>query len=105
MRTLTFALDFDGTLAADPDLFQEFLRLLRSNGHHAVLVTQRTPEFRRDVEALIQGWDLPVVYAGGEYEARSRAEGRVQPGHLERRQPGLGGPGPNLRRRVGAPLS
>lgn len=62
---LTFALDFDGTFAAAPELFREFAALIRKNGHQVIMVTQRCAKFADDIAAVVQDPELPVLYANG----------------------------------------
>lgn len=62
---MVFAIDFDGTFAAAPDLFRAFALAARAAGHRCVLVTQRTVEHRAAVDAVV-GDALPIVFAGGQ---------------------------------------
>lgn len=64
---LTFAIDFDGTLARDLALFGRLIRMLHQAGHVAVLVTGRsdmTPH-AAEVRAVMAGLpEIPLVFAG-----------------------------------------
>jgi hypothetical protein len=63
-KKLLFGIDFDGTFGADPALFHAFVQMIHSRGHEAVLVTQRTEEWRAAVEEAVQNC-IPIVFAGG----------------------------------------
>ena len=41
---LTIALDYDGTVTADPDLWKIFLKQAKSRRHRVAIVTMRYPE-------------------------------------------------------------
>lgn len=49
---MTFALDYDGTYTADPELWDTFVKLARERGHKFLCVTQRrnTEENREAVK-------------------------------------------------------
>jgi hypothetical protein len=71
---MLFALDFDGTFDQDPELFRQFVRLLRQRGHSAVCVTSRFEGFGDEVERAVG--DIPVVYAGTRWKRQAaRAAG------------------------------
>lgn len=66
---LTFALDFDDTLTADPVLWLDFVVRARSLGHKVMIVTCRmdTEENRDVVGSFLDDWGIgrletPVVY-------------------------------------------
>ena len=40
---MIFALDFDGTYTADPELWDQWVRLCRRRGHRVYVVTMRYP--------------------------------------------------------------
>lgn len=71
---MIFGIDFDGTFAADPDLFRGFVAALRARGHEAVLVTGRSdePPWGDQVRALV-GDLLPIVFAADHWK-RDAAE-------------------------------
>ena len=66
MKPLTFALDFDDTLTADPRLWAIFLTAAKASGHRVWLVTARrdTEENRQDIGAWLDHWghNLPVLF-------------------------------------------
>ncbi len=66
---MRFAIDFDGTFAADPELFRTLIAAIHARGHDCVLVTGRsdTPPWGDEVRALV-GALLPVVFAGGDWK-------------------------------------
>jgi hypothetical protein len=68
-RSLLFAIDFDGTFAADPDLFRGIVALIRAAGHEVVMVTGREDSrgFGDPVRALV-GDLMPIVFAGGHWK-------------------------------------
>lgn len=68
-RSLTFAVDFDGTYAADPDLFCALIMEMERRGHRAVIVTGRsdTPPWNEEVRAAIP-MGIPVVFAGAHWK-------------------------------------
>lgn len=41
---LTIALDYDGTVTADPDLWKTFMKQAKSRRHRVAIVTMRYPE-------------------------------------------------------------
>lgn len=40
-KSLLFAIDFDGTLTEDPEVFRQLIIQLRENGHRVVIVSAR----------------------------------------------------------------
>ena len=78
MKQLTFALDFDDTLTADPRLWGVFVNAAHAQGHWVWLVTARrdTEENREDIGARLDHWghNLPVLFAnlGSKLEAVER---------------------------------
>ena len=62
---LTFAIDYDDTFSADPELWREFVKIAtgRRFGHRGVLVTNRTEDMGNDVRAEV-GDLMPIVFAG-----------------------------------------
>ena len=73
---MIFAVDFDGTFAADPETFSQVIMLLRRRGHTAIIVTGRSDEgeFGREVRETIASvfppdkqainQPPPIVFAG-----------------------------------------
>lgn len=60
---MIFAIDFDGTFAADPDMFRLAVRLLRARGHGCFLITNRREDQGAEVKLLV-GDLMPIVFAG-----------------------------------------
>jgi len=75
---LTIAIDFDGTLARDPSLFNRLIAIIQMSGHTAVLVTGRamgTPhetEVRRVIERMPH--KIPMVFAGPQWKRQAALE-------------------------------
>jgi energy-coupling factor transporter ATP-binding protein EcfA2 len=65
LRILTIGIDFDGTFAADPEMFREIVLRMRQRGHKVIMVTQRCSEFSDQVESVVQMDDLSIIYASG----------------------------------------
>lgn len=63
---MTFAIDFDDTLTADPRLWAIFLNAARASGHNVWLVTARreTEENVKIVNDWLDQWghNLPVMF-------------------------------------------
>lgn len=71
---MIFAIDFDGTFARDPGLFDRFVDLLKERGHRAVLVTGRSDEGQWGAEVRRAVGDLmPIVFAADGWK-RAAAE-------------------------------
>lgn len=70
---MLFAIDFDGTYAADPAVFARLRALLEDAGHRCVLVTGRSDEGRWGEEVRATVGDLPIVFAAGGWK-RAAAE-------------------------------
>ena len=68
-RKLVVAIDFDGTYAADPELFRAFVDLLKARGHIPIMVTGRPEKYGMDEapKALV-GDTMPIIFAGGEWK-------------------------------------
>ena len=62
-NTLTFAIDFDDTFSADPDLWRQLVPIMQWRGHTCVLVTNRPEDMGNDVRAEV-GDLMPIVFAG-----------------------------------------
>jgi predicted O-linked N-acetylglucosamine transferase (SPINDLY family) len=74
-----FGIDYDGTYAVDPHLFDTFIALLRARGHSAVLVTGRSDDEKwgkevRDAVAKIPTGAIPVVFAGIQWKRSAAAQ-------------------------------
>lgn len=65
-RTLTFALDFDDTFTADPELWAAFIRQAKDRGHHFFCVTaRRQSESNVDlINAAFDQWQcqMPIIF-------------------------------------------
>lgn len=74
-RPLIFGIDFDGTFAADPDLFKAIVGLIRAAGHEVVMVTGREDSrgFGDPVKALV-GDLMPIVFASGHWKTVAALE-------------------------------
>ena len=48
-----FAIDFDGTFTEDPELFHQFVNLLKKRDHDVILVTQRGEEYHQEIQDVI----------------------------------------------------
>lgn len=66
--TLRIALDWDGTVNADPDTFKKVALAFLDAGHDVSIVTWRAPGVHyEDMTKLFDQWGfaLPVVFTGG----------------------------------------
>jgi len=71
---MLFALDYDGTFSAAPDLFREFRKLAERFGHRVVVVTGRSDEGRWGDEVReVVGPATPIVFCAGRWK-RAAAE-------------------------------
>lgn len=59
---LTLALDYDGTVTADPGLWAGFIELARARGHRVAIVTMRYPDEAIDPAIAARAWR--VIYTG-----------------------------------------
>lgn len=66
---LLFAIDFDDTFTAAPEMFRYLVKVIRSYGHECVMVTGRedSPGVAEPVRALV-GDLMPIVFAGGTWK-------------------------------------
>lgn len=62
---MLIAIDFDGTFAADADLFHEFVDVAHERGHQIIIVTQRCPKYEPEVRVVV-GPEHPIVWAAGQ---------------------------------------
>lgn len=62
----TFAIDFDGTFTADPELFETFVAILRARGHRCVMITGRRDEGKIGsvVRGMVKGL-MPIIFSDG----------------------------------------
>jgi hypothetical protein len=76
---MKFAIDFDRTFSRDPELFRQFVALLRGRGHEAVLVTGRSDDgqWGADVRSAV-GDLMPIVFAG----TRWKRQAAIAAGHV-----------------------
>lgn len=51
---VTFALDYDGTYTADPELWLDFIVNAKKNGHRVIVVTMRTIEEGKSIDDRLQ---------------------------------------------------
>ena len=68
---ITVAIDFDGTLTAIPAEFASFVKLLKTSGHRAIVVTRRydTEENQADVAKFLTANEINtdrVIFAGSQ---------------------------------------
>lgn len=63
-----FAIDYDGTWSADPELFETFVALLRTRGHDAILVTGRSDSGRWGAEVRAAVRSVPIVFAANKWK-------------------------------------
>ena len=50
---MNIGLDFDGTVTEDPDLWMQFVKMMRAGGHSVYIVTMRYPsEINSDPEIM-----------------------------------------------------
>lgn len=65
-KPLVFALDFDDTFTACPEIWSRFVRDVESNGHTVLLVTARrdTDENNTSIRAVLKSWGcvLPIIF-------------------------------------------
>lgn len=72
MKRLKFGIDFDSTISADPEAFQDIIRyLVAACGHEVRIVTWRKPHVREDVDNFIKGYKLDqygveAIFCNGE---------------------------------------
>lgn len=66
MNRLTFAIDFDDTFTACPDLWSGFITESKELGHSWYLVTSRrnSPENVEKIEAELAHWgcEMPIIF-------------------------------------------
>jgi len=65
--SLTIAVDFDHTYAADPDTFSKVVETFLEAGHTVLLVTKRHDDdgkFAQEVQDIVQN-DIPIIFVGG----------------------------------------
>ena len=67
MKKLTFALDFDDTFTACPDLWADFVRKSKDFGHSWYMVTARrnTEENVETINAQLDHWgcQMPIIFS------------------------------------------
>lgn len=76
---LIFAVDYDGTFAADPALFTRLIFTMQRAGHTVIVVTGRSDEglYGDEVRAgLAAAWldDLPIIFAGRHWKRDAAAQ-------------------------------
>jgi len=66
MSRLSFALDFDKTITADPRLFFEFVKMCQMLNYDIRIVTFRhSGGNNTDISLFNAGLNLPVIYTAG----------------------------------------
>lgn len=67
MKKLTFALDFDDTFTACPELWSDFVLKSKALGHSWYMVTARrnTEENTETINALLDHWgcQMPIIFS------------------------------------------
>ena len=65
-NSLAFALDFDDTFTAAPELWARFIELAESMGHRVLIVTARMEAdiSRQDMKEFMAEWkvDIPIIF-------------------------------------------
>lgn len=51
---MNLSIDFDDTYTRDPELWNGFIRLARSRGHHVYCVTARSADFADEVTEVLE---------------------------------------------------
>jgi len=65
--SVIIAIDYDGTITEDINLFSQIVSLMKKSGHKPIIVTMRyTHEEDNTLNAILQknSWDVPVYYTG-----------------------------------------
>ena len=60
---LTFAIDFDDTFSADPELWHILVSIIKLRRHECILITNRPEDMGNDVRAEV-GDIMPIIFAG-----------------------------------------
>jgi hypothetical protein len=66
---MIIAIDYDGTYAADPNVFNEVIKLFLEAGHTVICVTGRDAGIMGKPVMESIGKLVPVVFAGPEWKA------------------------------------
>ena len=74
---IRFALDFDGTFTADPDLFRRLCANIRNAGHTVHIVTMRDHHGLQEIQQTAGPWVDGIILTDGK---QKRAEAYAQ-GH------------------------
>lgn len=68
-----FALDFDGTVSADVELWRQFVRSAQERKHYVMVVTARKHDYDcSDIEAALPG--IEIVTTNGQPKRRFLAD-------------------------------
>lgn len=62
MKKLLFALDFDGTYTEDPELWNNFITLLKQKGHSVIVATMRYPSEAGPVREALEDKVDAIIY-------------------------------------------
>lgn len=68
---MIIAIDYDGTYATDPVLFNSIINLFKAAGHTVICVTGRSAGAMGQPVLDSIGKLVPVVFAGTEWKARA----------------------------------
>lgn len=68
---MIIAVDYDGTYAADPEVFNLVIKLLQNYGHTVICVTGRYDGAMGQIVKDTIGRLVPVIFAGAEWKARA----------------------------------
>jgi hypothetical protein len=77
---LTFGIDFDGTFAADPELFRCIIKAITNHHHKVVFVTGRDESRSEEVRDLIgrtfgsEASHFSIVFAGAKWKKEAAVE-------------------------------
>jgi len=75
--TIDFAIDYDQTYSAHPELWPRLLRQIQAAGLKAICATNRqdTAANRRELFTALEGLVIDIVYCGGYKSQACRAKG------------------------------
>jgi len=71
LESKTFALDWDDTFTADPDLWTEFIKLAKSRGHTVVIVTARPESSMDNPRAFAKRMGIEAIATDGKPKIRA----------------------------------
>jgi hypothetical protein len=67
---MTIAIDYDGTFAADPEMFWPIITIMKAKGHQVVIVTGRSEDFGHEIKQAV-GNIVPIVFAGMQWKRKA----------------------------------